>query len=450
MNAPMIAMKGSAVKNIMLGMVGIIAVASAQAATISNMQLNVDGQPFFVRGMVYSPESRAFPGNSIKSSSQYGWQYGKGGWLCMAANQYAVGDWQSPCNDDDAFGLLTINTDANNQYNAALKSQWQFDLDDMQKMGVNTLRLYNVNPTGKRHTDFLDAANSRGMKVIYPVLTDYLSKSYDDSQVRSLIRETCQHPAILAYTVGNEFDVDLLNDPNGIRAQAVRKAADAVRQECPAALVTYAAVDDPSKWALGSDGKSRLMEFLGNRVDFLTVNAGYRGDPSTPANSYDALYNQVTALTQAYQKPFLIGEVGVHDQDDHLYNRRWFNWFWKKALERSTAANNLGAVFFEYGDEPIKKSVAGVSNDMFMGLTTAAWPTASPDRVTAIANLPKTASYAGIPTYADSGTNITWPNSAVGAGRYEMFVQSIPQGIEWCSYAHSPGPGRVAAGCSAN
>ncbi|WP_058479807.1 hypothetical protein [Legionella waltersii] len=336
---------------------------------IEDYKLMVNGRPFIIKGMAYAPEPKGFPGNKISGKSEYGWEYKNGAWLCMPANQYNPNDWKSPCDDDDFFGTLKIESAANETYNKELQSKWERELDQMQNIGVNTLRLYNINSVGKDHIAFLDEVSKRNMYVIYPILTDYLSKqaNYDKNKIVNSIKEVCGNKAILAFTAGNELPV--FEDKATLAR--VNEVVDLIHQNCPGSLVTYAMADDPSKWAVSKEGEtSELVEKIPN-VDFITVNAGYRGDPSTNAShGYNELFfNQIQLTTEKYKKPFLIGEVGKHLNDK--YGPTWFNAVLKIILNRSTEAHNLGLVFFEYNDEPIKKSAAGTSNDITMGITKA-------------------------------------------------------------------------------
>lgn len=344
-----------------------VANAEGEQPKIEKLQLMVNGQPFYIKGMAYSPEPKGFPGNKIQGKSPHGWEYSKGAWLCMPANQYDENDWKSPCDDDDFFGILKINSEANSKYNEVLKDKWDRELDAMKAIGVNTLRLYNINSVGKDHLEFLNEVSQRGMYVIYPILTDFMSKksNYDKTKVINSIKEVCGNKAIIAYTAGNELPIF----ENADTLNRVNEVVKLIHENCPGSLVTYAMADDPSKWSLNNGSTSMLLEKVPD-VDFITVNAGYRGDPSTPANTYSELFQAMKELTEKYSKPFLIGEVGRHDNDTN-YNAHWFNAFWKLNLEKSQDSHNLGAVYFEYNDEPIKKTAAGTSNDTKMGITKA-------------------------------------------------------------------------------
>jgi hypothetical protein len=414
-----------------------------------DLQLRVNGKAFFVRGMAYAPEPLGFPANAMQTKSQYGWNYSQGAWLCGPANQYAANDWQSPCADDDLFGTLALTTPANGAYNAAIQAKWERDLDAMKKMGVNTLRLYNVNPDGKNHLPFLDAVAKRNMYVIYPALSNYLAREapggFKKELVQAIVSETCpgkvQHPAILAYTAGNEITpVENQED-----ASRIRQTMEIVKATCPGALVTYAHNDNPPDWVMANNqnGQSVLMEKF-PLMDFLTVNI-YRKNPNNGDIDayYKLFYSDIKGVTEKYRKPFLIGETGEHQND--RFKPFWFNYEWQYVVANSTQVGNLGAVFFSYNDEPIKKSRSGTSNDVYMGIVSAGLaPLNKKDQAIDPPDRFKTADYQGIPDYTDGGYAIKHPGSEKGAGRYEMFVND-GKGIAGCSFVGAPSPAGIGA-----
>ena len=117
-------------------------------------------------------------------------------------------------------------------------------------------------------------------------------------------------------------------------------------------------------------------------------------------------------------------------------------------LANSILVGNLGAVFFAYNDEPIKKSKSGTSNDVYMGIVSASLPPlGNKDQAIDPSDRFKTAGYQGIPGYTDGGYLIQHPGSKKGAGRYEMFVND-GKGIAGCSFVGAPGPARIGA-CAA-
>jgi hypothetical protein len=419
--------------------IAVAAHAAGPSIDPSTLTLEVNGQPYFIRGMNYAPETRGWPGNALTSVGPQGQQHKNGAWICSGTNEYAANDWQSACGDNDLAGKLVLSTQANSTYNAALQSSiWARDLGDMQRLGVNTIRLYDVQAgtNFKSHIDFLNAALQHGIRVIFPALTTYTNSQPPDAvkaAVTNLVKETCGNPAILAYNVGNEFP---LGDVNTV--QNIKSAITVVRQLCPAALITYTDDDDVSgsnnSWPLNPQGISPALQILGNvpgqkgsGVDIFMVNE-YRNDANGGLSAYDAFFQSIGNLTAKYKIPFAIGETGQYD--DQQFSKNWYNNEWKYILVHSHAVHNLGALYFEYADEPIKKGIAKDPTDgghqQFMGILTAGWPPINmEDQYTDVPNIHKDNSYAGIPSFTDTdGTTVSFPYSNQnnsGTGRYSMF-----------------------------
>jgi hypothetical protein len=438
----------------------------------NTLTLKVDGQPYFIRGMNYAPETRGWPGNALTSVGPEGQQHKNGAWLCSGTNEYAPNDWQSACMDNDLAGRLGVSSPNNSAYNSALATTvWARDLNDMQKLGVNTIRLYDVqggvSSTGsmfKNHIDFLNASLQHGIRVIFPVLTTYTNSQSSDAvvaAVTNLVKETCGNPAILAYNVGNELPLNDLSTVSNIKT-----AIGLVRTLCPGALVTYSNNDDISgdsnSWPINVQGISPVLQALGNQpgvkgsgVDFLMVNE-YRNDADGGLSGYDSFFNSIEQITRMYDIPFAIGETGQYD--NQTFSNNWYNKEWEYILIHSSDVHNMGALYFEYTDEPIKKMIASDPNDnghqQFMGIVTAGWPgIQTEDQYTDVANINKDHSYTGIPSFNDSnGNTVSFPFSNQnhsGTGRYTMFSdatvcnyqtgQSIPPASGPCVVSASGG-----------
>ena len=97
---------------------------------------------------------------------------------------------------------------------------WERDFPIMKELGVNTLRLYNSNPTtrkasieqngtngivaplGKDHVPFMDMAAEYGFKVIYPLIGDQTilltsSEAEVHRYLRNQIDEVGNHSSLL-------------------------------------------------------------------------------------------------------------------------------------------------------------------------------------------------------------------------------------------------------------
>jgi len=458
-------------------------------------RLYFDGEPYFVRGMIYAPEPRGlatdpkdppnmppprpvvnpdYVGNwlSKNSKDQYNWYRYVGAWMCGPINQYAPNDWKSACWDDDLTGTLTPGVGRNDDYNKLIINKWKTDLDDMKKLGINTIRLYNVNPTGKNHLKFLEMANERKIHVIYPAMTHYMAVEFGkdpllppkereakiSEMIKTLVNETCPsgklNPAILAYMAGNEMIPLSKDDPKEAAWELaqINNAVSIVKAQCPKALVTYAHNDFPDEWELrpigDKNGTSALMQAIPG-VDFMTINS-YRNAQDGGILGYGPLFKSMKEVKDKYKKPILIGEVG--EWQNMNFEPNWYNRSWGFIVQNALVSGNLGAMYFEYNDEPIKKYSNDPqlrSNDAFMGIVTANWPSAADkDKLVDVPNIPKTKNYNGIPVFKDTdGTVVDFGDkSKKGAGRYEMFSND-GKGIGACNYVYSPDPEHVSTEC---
>lgn len=455
------------------------------------LELSVNGKPFFVRGMNYSPETLGWPSkvntqpgqpynNSFTSKGNEDQLRSNGLWFCAAVNEYAENDWVSACADNDLTGILTLQSSANSVWNKTLKSKWETDLGKMSDIGVNTIRLYDVQAGAimgvlpKDHTKFLEVALKKGIHVIFPALTDYVKNNpyLLETSVTNLVKETCPdgnlNPAILAYNVGNEFA--LVQNPNEV--ESVKKAIAIIRAQCPKSLVTYS-VEDVPKGAKGwsiQDGRSIILDLLGNipqqgaqgnGLDFLLINE-YRNSANGGLEGYqgpDGLFPQMKEVAEVYRIPLAIGETGEYDTQ--RFNSHWYNDEWKFILNNAKAHHVLGSLYFTYNDEPIKKA----GNQRFMGIVSSAWPSEDAKKDSGYIDVPvieKKKDYSGIKPFTDRSEQsdkyqhapytITYSDSyyqddevqkGVGIGRFDMFSDGTR-----CNYKTGQHPSSITGPCS--
>jgi hypothetical protein len=260
------------------------------------------------------------------------------------------------------------------------------------ELGVNTLRIYNVNPTsqlyadkyigvdpnikvdiGPSHRPFLDKASEYGFKVIFPILSDETAlNDYPMDQVlrwiQTQIEEVGDHPALLMWLMGNELDLSA--DPQEV--QFLNGMFDIIRnytyQKFQRRIpVTSAVVDYPPSY----DTLVRTMN-----VDVFTSNAGYRG--LTLGNLWDGDpsvgFSGFKNLSRRYGKPLLIGEQGF--PGDALVNIKyptWFNSQWQDIVNHIDDSGVVGSVFFEYNDEPYKGCAACIDQKLLGVVNFTVW-----------------------------------------------------------------------------
>jgi hypothetical protein len=159
---------------------------SAAVVTANGFQLKLNGQPFVVKGMNYSPVPiETAPGNP------------------------PYGDYFVP-----------------NYANV-----WKPDIDKIREGGVNVIKLYAGNPdlnwgapgTAGNWKAFLDYCYNGGNKPVYVVMFSYTQgdviaqggtglnnyiRQYDE-----LVKSTVTHPAVFGYLVGNEIFGGVTQNP---------------------------------------------------------------------------------------------------------------------------------------------------------------------------------------------------------------------------------------------
>ena len=92
-------------------------------------------------------------------------------------------------------------------------------LDRLHSFGGNTVRTWSIEALGE---EFLDQAHSLGIKVVAGIWVEHARHGYDYSdksfvrkqrrQVESIVKEYRDHPAILAWGLGNEVELRLSDE----------------------------------------------------------------------------------------------------------------------------------------------------------------------------------------------------------------------------------------------
>ena len=117
------------------------------------------------------------------------------------------------------------------------------DFAQMREAGINAVRTYTVPPRW-----FLDLAYEHGLYVMVGLPWEQHVTFLDDAKrqkdiinrVRTLVCEGAKHPAILSYTIGNEIPAPIVRWHGARKVERfLRRVYDVVKQEDPAALVTY-------------------------------------------------------------------------------------------------------------------------------------------------------------------------------------------------------------------
>ncbi len=168
---------------------------------VKDKKLFVSGKEYFVKGMAYNP---APLGQASMDENGYA-----GAGLC-SLKKTVFGEYKSACFGSDYFDGVRPNSDRvpagpNGPW---WRKVWLRDFPIMQDLGVNTLRVYNLNPITKtllskypdefptadsafaaEHTQFLDTAFAYGLKVMVPALAD---QTFLENSNLNRIRRFCE------------------------------------------------------------------------------------------------------------------------------------------------------------------------------------------------------------------------------------------------------------------
>lgn len=363
---------------------------------IRNLKLFVEGREYFIKGMCYNPVPLGIGAIVNSNNDLLG-----GGYCSNKTSPY--GEVRTTCYDSDFFdgGSDIATRNPQGPANGWFQPVWERDFPIMKALGVNTLRLYNTNPTtkqasvffnsvipfpyGKDHVPFMDYAQRFGFKVIFPLIGDYgmmvnMKKEEFKRLLRFQIDEVGNHPALLMWAFGNELNmmdpamVDLINYYTGFIKQYTQQKWN---RKVP---VTCAVVDLPHSYDM-------LAERL--HVDVFTTNAGYRGVTFTDLWNGNPVTKGWHHLSCQFNKPVFIGEMGWLSENNAINYQipNWFNQMWRD-LVHNIDRGCIGGAYFEYSDEiyskvdPLQKhlGVVRLEIDVTNGVQSTAPNAWNPDR----------------------------------------------------------------------
>jgi len=322
-----------------------------------NFQLTVDGKPYVVRGMNYSP-------SKIGLSPDFGTLNNARDWMFDDYNKNGMID-----------GPYDAYVDANRNDK---KDEGEYVVGDfalMKEMGVNTLRLIHYDGLNKKllmegYKNFglmYTVGNLIGMYAVdsgadWYTGTDYTDKEQRQSMldsVRRMVEEYKDEPYVLIWVLGNENNYGSI----GVQGESVGSACLAQKQ--PDAY--YSFVNECAKLIKSLDPQQRpvaicngdlyLLDYCAKNapdIDVYGVNA-YRGDFG---------FGQLWAdVLREYDRPVLITEYGCPayakgwsaaraeaGQAEYLKNC-WKDVEYNLGGVEGGAGNALGAMTFEWTDE---------------------------------------------------------------------------------------------------
>ncbi|HNX68286.1 MAG TPA: interleukin-like EMT inducer domain-containing protein [Candidatus Omnitrophota bacterium] len=232
---------------------------------------------------------------------------------------------------------------------------YQTDIPLMAQMGINTVRVYHDFGTDAKAIKILDMFYQYGIKVIVTVDSPLSTVCGDLNNISAVVNAYKNHPAILMWSVGNEWDI------NRYYGKFATTDAAAAFTEQAAQLIKSLDSNHPVTTAVAD---STVAKNASNStvpsVDVWGINI-YRGQ------SFGEAISQWEA---ASSKPFYIGEYGG-DSYDHrtgaenqtmqagMSGGLWDEVYFDLSAERTNGAV-IGALAFEWSDEWWKNSVDGV------------------------------------------------------------------------------------------
>jgi hypothetical protein len=271
-------------------------------------------------------------------------------------------------------------------------------------MGVNVVRVYHDFGTGRQAFDILDEFYRQDIKVIMTV--DFPGEGLlgDTQNITTVVNAYKNHPAILMWAVGNEWDLN--NDGSGFYSgnfQTLADAAGFVEQSAeliksldtnhpvttfmadPNIISFHPLSPEAFPFATARPYTSEIVSNLVRSVDVWSFNV-YRG------SSFQDVFQMWRSIST---KPMLIGEFGA-DSYDHRVNGEnqqmqaqfnaglWDELYFELSAERVNGSA-VGGLVFELQDEwwkngdPFHQDISGEQNwgqpdgfndEEYFGLTT--------------------------------------------------------------------------------
>ncbi len=231
----------------------------------------------------------------------------------------------------------------------ASPEQTAADFDLIAASGANLVRVYNTPPRW-----LLDLAQTRGLRVLVDIPWQTQQCFLDSPQKCEEIRETVRravlgcsrHPAVFAFSVGNEIPADI------VRWSGTQATADFIDE-----LVNEAKRIDPE--CLCTYTNFPTTEFLQpQNLDFICFNVYLHKE-----HAFRKYLSRLQSLSEG--KPLLLGEVGIDSiREGEPRKCEMLSW----QIEDAFRGGLAGAVVFSFTDEWYRQG--RLVDDWELGLTT--------------------------------------------------------------------------------
>eukprot|EP01118_Nematostelium_gracile_P005222 TRINITY_DN1633_c0_g1_i2.p1 TRINITY_DN1633_c0_g1~~TRINITY_DN1633_c0_g1_i2.p1 ORF type:complete len:402 (-),score=100.87 TRINITY_DN1633_c0_g1_i2:82-1287(-) len=277
------------------------------AVTLVNAQITINGRNFLVNGQKLT-------------------------WRGVAYGMTPLGQWPDSKDAAAAWDWVTS------------PSLFDRDLQNLQEMNANLIRVYNIR-YNVRHDAFLDACAKAGVYVILSYQWKWDQFSANNlaamrTDVTNLVLNHANHSAVLGWCVGNELNLNRAFDVNVWNF--VKELKDLVhstesRIGAPWHPVTSPFADGSSLWNLVANYSSSF--------DFFTAQL-YKGD---------SFWDFFTLTKRHAQKPMLITEFGADSYVEGKSTSQgetdqavWNSKLWTEINNNLDAV--MGGVIFQYAD----------------------------------------------------------------------------------------------------
>jgi hypothetical protein len=270
----------------------------------NGFRLLVNGQPFVIRGVCYSP-------TPVGKSPATGYNW-----------------WVDPETYLNDFPLI-------------------------REMGANTIRTYGSNAT----REALDYAYVNGLYVImghwvnhYLDLSVEANRRSEIEKYMTYVRAWKNHPAVLMWSFGNEVEMNYLGAGSGRNLRdwytLLEDACRAIKAEDNLHPTTYSHIDRLGRGGVGDQSLAADDSSL-RSLDIWSLNV-YRGA------SFGDLFEQYRA---ASRKPLIISEFGCDALDgvagieDETTQALYLRSLWSEIEQNASGGVCLGGTVFEWCDE---------------------------------------------------------------------------------------------------
>lgn len=244
-------------------------------------------------------------------------------------------------------------------------ANYQRDIPLMAKMGINVVRVYHDFGTGPQAFQILDMFYRYGIKVIVEVDSPRQGVVADLANIQAVVNAYKNHPAILMWSIGNEWDLNRYYGTfASLQAAAAftEQAAQLIKSIDSNHAVTTVIADphipgihplseEAFPFATGPYTTEEIVNTLVPSVDVWGLNL-YRG------SSFQDVFLQWKSISN---KPMFIGEFGADSYDHRIVSANqtmqaevnrgmWDELYFDLSAERTQGAA-VGGLLFEWNDE---------------------------------------------------------------------------------------------------